>query len=60
MSKTTTQITDLKNSLKQHQNILHRVQKKLQQVAKERDCYRGLVDSYDQDLTSEYKILYIL
>ncbi|XP_026464305.1 mitotic spindle assembly checkpoint protein MAD1-like [Ctenocephalides felis] len=51
MSKTTTQITDLKNSLKQHQNILHRVQKKLQQVAKERDCYRGLVDSYDQDLT---------
>jgi mitotic spindle assembly checkpoint protein MAD1 len=47
------QTDDLKRSLKHHQTILHRVQKKLQLVARERDFFKQLLDSYEKDLTSK-------
>lgn len=46
-------LEDLKRSLKHHQTILHRVQKKLHLVVGERDCWKQLLDSYEKDLTSE-------
>ncbi|XP_055605609.1 mitotic spindle assembly checkpoint protein MAD1 [Uranotaenia lowii] len=45
------QLEDHKRSLKHHQTILHRVQKKLHLVVGERDCWKQLLDSYEQDLT---------
>lgn len=44
----------LQTSLKYHKTSMHRVQKKLSLVAKERDCYKQLIDNYEKDLTSEY------
>lgn len=46
-------VADLQTSLKQHKNSLHRVQKKLQLVASERDCYKKLIENYEKDLTSK-------
>lgn len=43
--------SDLQTSLKYHKTSLHRVQKKLMLVAKERECYKQLIDSYEKDLT---------
>lgn len=45
------QLDDHKRSLKHHQAILHRVQKKLHLVVGERDCWKQLLDSYEKDLT---------
>ncbi|XP_055619305.1 mitotic spindle assembly checkpoint protein MAD1 isoform X2 [Toxorhynchites rutilus septentrionalis] len=45
------QLDDHKRSLKHHQSILHRVQKKLNLVVGERDCWKQLLDSYEKDLT---------
>lgn len=45
------QLEDYKRSLKHHQSILHRVQKKLHLVVGERDCWKQLLDSYEKDLT---------
>lgn len=45
---------NLQTSLKYHKTSMHRVQKKLTLVAKERDCYKQLIDNYEKDLTSEY------
>lgn len=45
------QLEDLKRSLKHHQTVLHRVQKKLHLVVGERDCWKQLLDSYEKDLT---------
>ncbi|XP_062533666.1 mitotic spindle assembly checkpoint protein MAD1-like [Armigeres subalbatus] len=45
------QLEDYKRSLKHHQAILHRVQKKLHLVVGERDCWKQLLDSYEKDLT---------
>ncbi|XP_001648755.2 mitotic spindle assembly checkpoint protein MAD1 [Aedes aegypti] len=45
------QLEDHKRSLKHHQAILHRVQKKLHLVVGERDCWKQLLDSYEKDLT---------
>lgn len=44
----------LQTSLKHHKNSMHRVQKKLSLVAKERDCYKQLIENYEKDLTSKY------
>lgn len=41
----------LKSALKHHKNILLRVQKKLLLVAKERDCYKQLLENFEKDLT---------
>lgn len=43
---------ELKTALKHHKNLMSRVQKKLMLVAKERDCYKQLVDNFERDLTS--------
>ncbi|GAB0096207.1 Mad1 [Sergentomyia squamirostris] len=43
--------TDLKNSLKNHQVICQRLQKKMNLLAKERDCYKQLIENYEKDLT---------
>ncbi|XP_055538131.1 mitotic spindle assembly checkpoint protein MAD1 [Wyeomyia smithii] len=45
------QLEDHKRALKNHQVMLHRVQKKLNLVAGERDCWKQLLDSYEKDLT---------
>lgn len=42
---------NLQTSLKYHKTSMHRVQKKLQLVARERDCYKHLIDNYEKDLT---------
>lgn len=44
---------NLQTSLKYHKTSMHRVQKKLSLVAKERDCYKQLIDNYEKDLTSK-------
>ncbi|XP_055905594.1 mitotic spindle assembly checkpoint protein MAD1 [Eupeodes corollae] len=41
----------LKAALKHHKSILLRVQKKLMLVAKERDCYKQLLENFEKDLT---------
>ncbi|XP_055852317.1 mitotic spindle assembly checkpoint protein MAD1 [Episyrphus balteatus] len=41
----------LKSALKHHKSILLRVQKKLMLVAKERDCYKQLLENFEKDLT---------
>lgn len=44
-------IADLRTALKHHQTLLHRVQKKLMLVAKERDCYRQVMEHYEKEVT---------
>lgn len=43
----------LQTSLRYHKTSMHRVQKKLSLVAKERDCFKLLIDNYEKDLTSK-------
>lgn len=43
--------TDLKTIHQQQQTLVHRLQKKLQLVSRERDSYRTQLDSYEKDLT---------
>lgn len=51
----------LQTSLKYHKASMHRVQKKLGLVARERDCYKQLIENYEKDLTSKKKlILYLI
>lgn len=42
---------EIKTSSTQRQNLIHRMQKKLQLVSRERDSYRQQLDSYERDLT---------
>lgn len=51
---------NLQTSLKYHKTSMHRVQKKLSLVAKERDCYKQLIDNYEKDLTSKYLVYLII
>lgn len=44
-------VTDLQKSVQQSQNLIHRMQKKLLLVGRERDSYRLQLDSYERDLT---------
>lgn len=48
-------INDMKNALKHNQTLLHRVQKKLMLVAKERDCYKQVIEHYEKEVTSEWE-----
>lgn len=45
---------DLKTSHKRNQAVFKRIQKKLFLVARERDCYKELIDNYEKDLTSKF------
>lgn len=40
-------------ALKQKQTLLGRIQKKLILVAKERDCYKQVIEHYEKETTSE-------
>lgn len=51
LDKSQKHIADLQKNVKQHQNLIHRMQKKLSLVAGERDSYRKQLDSYEKDLT---------
>ncbi|CAG9821072.1 unnamed protein product [Phaedon cochleariae] len=44
-------ILELKQTGEQKQNLIHRMQKKLLLVSRERDSYRLQLDSYERDLT---------
>nr|XP_022911768.1 mitotic spindle assembly checkpoint protein MAD1 [Onthophagus taurus] len=44
-------VSDLQTNNQQRQNLIHRMQKKLQLISKERDSYRKQLDSYEKDLT---------
>lgn len=44
-------ITELQNLTKNHQTLIHRLQKKLLLVSRERDSYRAQLDSYEKELT---------
>lgn len=45
---------NLQTSLRYHKTSMHRVQKKLTLIVKERDCYKQLIENYEKDLTSEW------
>lgn len=45
------QVNDLQNVQQQHQSLVHRLQKKLLLVSRERDSYRLQLDAYEKDLT---------
>lgn len=45
------QVNDLQNVQQQHQSLVHRLQKKLSLVSRERDSYRLQLDAYEKDLT---------
>lgn len=42
---------DLQNLQQQHQALVHRLQKKLLLISRERDSYRQQLDTYEKDLT---------
>lgn len=44
-------VTELQNNIQQRQNLIHRMQKKLLLISRERDSYRKQLDSYEKDLT---------
>lgn len=44
-------LTDLKTTNDQKQNLIHRMQKKLLLISRERDSYRLQLDSYEKELT---------
>jgi ppGpp synthetase/RelA/SpoT-type nucleotidyltranferase len=48
------QIESLRKSLKSHQSVLAKLQKKLLLITAERDSQRQLLDNYEKDLTSEF------
>lgn len=49
------QIESLRKSLKSHQSVLAKLQKKLLLITAERDSQRQLLDNYEKDLTSKLK-----
>lgn len=51
LEKTKNLHKELQNTEKQRQNMMHRMQKKLSLVTRERDSYRLQLDSYEKDLT---------
>lgn len=51
LEKTQKLIGELKSTGEQKQNLIHRMQKKLLLVSRERDSYRQQLDSYEKDLT---------
>lgn len=56
-------IESLRKSLKSHQNVLGKLQKKLLLVTAERDSQRQLLDNYEKDLTGmieNYPIIFSL
>lgn len=53
-------VSDYEEALKQKQVLLQRIQKKLILVAKERDCYKQVIEHYEKETTSEYKIYFSL
>lgn len=44
-------MTEMQATIKQSQNLIHRMKKKLLLVSRERDSYRVQLDSYERDLT---------
>lgn len=48
------QIESLRKSLKSHQSVLGKLQKKLLLITAERDSQRQLLDNYEKDLTSKF------
>lgn len=42
---------NLTTNLRNYKNGLHRMQKKLTLIAKERDCFKNLLENYEKDLT---------
>ncbi|XP_055687070.1 mitotic spindle assembly checkpoint protein MAD1-like [Lutzomyia longipalpis] len=42
---------ELQNSVKNRQGICQRLQKRMLLLAKERDCYKQLIENYEKDLT---------
>lgn len=51
MEKNQKLLTDLQTGVQQRQSLIHRLQKKIQLVSRERDSYRLQLDSYERDLT---------
>lgn len=51
LEKTQKLLSELKSTGDQKQNLIHRMQKKLQLISRERDSYRQQLDSYEKDLT---------
>ncbi|GLV40114.1 Mitotic arrest-deficient 1 [Carabus blaptoides fortunei] len=49
--RSTKQLSDLQHLQQQHQALVHRLQKKLMLVSRERDSYRLQLDTYEKDLT---------
>lgn len=45
---------EYEEALKQKQTLLQRIQKKLILVAKERDCYKQVIEHYEKETTSEW------
>lgn len=41
----------ISNNLRNYKTALHRMQKKLALIAKERDCFKTLLENYEKDLT---------
>lgn len=44
-------MSELQANVQQRQNLIHRMQKKLLLISRERDSYRLQLDSYERDLT---------
>lgn len=44
-------MSELQTNVQQRQNLIHRLQKKLLLISRERDSYRLQLDSYERDLT---------
>lgn len=51
LEKTRNLLKDMQIMDKQRQNMIHRMQKKISLVSRERDSYRSQLDSYEKDLT---------
>ncbi|KAM3963283.1 mitotic arrest-deficient 1 [Aphomia sociella] len=49
--KTTTKLNDLQTVRKNQENLIHRLQKRLLLVTRERDSYRQQLDCYEKELT---------
>lgn len=51
MEKNQKHLSELQTNVQQRQNLIHRLQKKLLLISRERDSYRLQLDSYERDLT---------
>ncbi|XP_018334311.1 mitotic spindle assembly checkpoint protein MAD1 [Agrilus planipennis] len=51
LEKNQKHLAEVGKSLQQRQNLIHRMQKKLLLISRERDSYRLQLDSYERDLT---------